>query len=95
MAQHVNDADYKVNRTIMTPKNVDVDKINEILISMFPSEEKEYTSWDTVVEDTNNLFQEEFLNSLNPSCLPSHKIVLKVAFPIMLFEKCGARTWTM
>ncbi|XP_073133484.1 uncharacterized protein [Henckelia pumila] len=86
MVQHVHDANYMVSRAIITPKNVDVDKINEILISKFPGEEIEYTSWDTVEEDKNNLFQEEFLNSLNPSGLPPHRIVLKVGCPIMLLR---------
>ncbi|XP_073041888.1 uncharacterized protein [Primulina eburnea] len=67
MLNHVNDENYMVDRAIITPKNVDVDNINQMLILKFPGEEKEYTSWDSVEDDNHNLFQEEFLNSLNPS----------------------------
>ncbi|XP_073035205.1 uncharacterized protein [Primulina eburnea] len=48
MTNHVNDENYMVNRAIITPKNVDVDNINQMLILKFPGQEKEYTSWDSV-----------------------------------------------
>ncbi|XP_073121738.1 uncharacterized protein [Henckelia pumila] len=41
MVEHINDANYMVSRAIITPKNADVDKINELLISKFPGEERE------------------------------------------------------
>ncbi|XP_073129676.1 uncharacterized protein [Henckelia pumila] len=86
MTDHVHDANYMIDRAIITTKNVDVDEINEILIFNFPGEEKVYTSWDSVEDDNNNLFQEEFLNSLCPSGLPPHQITLKVGCPIMLLR---------
>ncbi|KAG8383603.1 hypothetical protein BUALT_Bualt04G0031100 [Buddleja alternifolia] len=55
MIDHANDANYMVGRAIITPRNVDVDKINEMLIGLFPSEEKVYTSWDSVDDDNHNL----------------------------------------
>ncbi|XP_073033758.1 uncharacterized protein [Primulina eburnea] len=86
MINHVNDENYMVHRAIITPKNIDVDNINQMLILKFYGEEKEYTSWDSVKDDNHNLFQEEFLNSLRPSGLPPHKIILKVGSPIMLLR---------
>ncbi|XP_073137506.1 uncharacterized protein [Henckelia pumila] len=86
MIEYINDANYMVSRAIITPKNTDVDKINEILISKFSGEELEYVSWDFVEDDNNNIFQEEFLNSLSPSGLPPHRIVLKVGCPVMLLR---------
>ncbi|XP_073030705.1 uncharacterized protein [Primulina eburnea] len=86
MINHVNDENYIVHRAIITPKNIDVDNINQMLILKFPGEEKEYTSWDSVEDDNHNLFQEEFLNSLSPSGLPPHKIIFKVGSPIMLLR---------
>lgn len=86
MIDHINDANYMVGRAIITPKNVDVDNINEIIIHKFPGEEREYTSWDSIEDDNHNLFQEEFLNSLSPSGLPPHRIVLKVGSLIMLLR---------
>ncbi|XP_073038006.1 uncharacterized protein [Primulina eburnea] len=78
--------DHTMGRAIITPKNVDVDNINQMLILKFPGEEKEYTFWDSVEDDNHNPFQEEFLNSLSPSGLPRHRIILKVGSPIMLLR---------
>ncbi|XP_073153790.1 uncharacterized protein [Henckelia pumila] len=86
MTKNINNANYMVGRAIITQKNVDVDIINDILISKFNGEEKEYVSWDSVEDVNNNLFQEEFLNSLSPSGLPPHRITLKVGCPIMLLR---------
>ncbi|XP_073137513.1 uncharacterized protein [Henckelia pumila] len=86
VSDHVNDANYMVDRAIITTKNLDVDEINEMLNLKFPGEEKVYTSWDSVEDDNNNIFQEEFLNSLCPSGLLPHRITLKVGCPIMLLR---------
>lgn len=86
MINHVHDANYMVDRAIITTKNVDVDEINEIMILRFRGEEKVYSSWDSVEDDNNNLFQEEFLNSLCPSGLPPNRITLKLGCPIMLLR---------
>ncbi|XP_073024265.1 uncharacterized protein [Primulina eburnea] len=59
--------------------------INHVNDENFPREEKEYTSWDSVEDDNHNFFPEEFLNSLCPSGLPPHKIILKVG-PVMLLR---------
>ncbi|XP_073031217.1 uncharacterized protein [Primulina eburnea] len=58
MINHVNDEKYIVDRAIITPKNVDVDNINQMFILKFPGEKKEYTSWDSVEDDNHNIFQE-------------------------------------
>ncbi|KAL0366919.1 UNVERIFIED_CONTAM: hypothetical protein Sradi_3582000 [Sesamum radiatum] len=86
MIDHVNDANYMVGRAIITPKNIDVDKINEVLIGLFPGQEKVYTSWDSVDDDQHNLYKAEFLNSLRPSGLPSHLLILKRGSHIMLLR---------
>ncbi|XP_073139112.1 uncharacterized protein [Henckelia pumila] len=86
MTYRVHDANYMVDGAIITTKNVDVDEINEILILKFLEEEKVYTSWDSVEDDNNNIFQVEFLNSLCPSGLPPHRITLKVGCPTMLLR---------
>lgn len=37
-------------------------------------------------EDTHNLYQQEFLNSISPGRLPTLKLVLKIGAPIMLLR---------
>ena len=53
---------------------------------MFPGIEQIYYSFDSVEDDTNNLYQPEFLHSLAPGGLPPHKLTLKVGSPIMLLR---------
>ena len=43
--------------------------LNEKLIEMFPGESRIYYSFDSIVDDTQNYYQEEFLNMLTPNGL--------------------------
>ncbi|KAG8375854.1 hypothetical protein BUALT_Bualt09G0002400 [Buddleja alternifolia] len=87
MVDHADDANYMVGRAIITPRNIDVDNINQMLIELFPSEERVYTSWDSVDEDNNNnLYIAELINSLSISGLPPHQLTLKRGSPIMLLR---------
>ncbi|CAJ2672233.1 unnamed protein product [Trifolium pratense] len=71
------DASYMTQRAILTPKNDDVQKLNDILINQFPGEEHNSLSFDEVEGDTHNLYQQEFLNSINQDGLPPHILKLK------------------
>ncbi|XP_021721998.1 ATP-dependent DNA helicase PIF1-like [Chenopodium quinoa] len=75
-----------VQRAIITPTNDEVDMLNEKILTEFVGEEKTYYSCDTVPEDRQNLYQQEFLNSLSFGGLPPHILKLKVGSPIMLLR---------
>ena len=66
-----------INRAILTPKNDCVDEINNLLIKKFPGEVTRYYSFDMTIDRTEQGLQEDFLNSLTPSGLPPHKLMLK------------------
>ncbi|CAL5396268.1 unnamed protein product [Camellia sinensis] len=83
---HSFDAEYMVSRGIITPRNEDVDKLNEKIIQRFPGESRVYHSFDKVENDTQNLYQQEFLNSISPGGMPPHALHLKVGAPIMLLR---------
>lgn len=72
----------------MSPRNESVNEINKIIMEKVPGEFKSYKSIDTVcnIEDTQMHYPQEFLNSLNPSGLPSHELQLKVGTPVMLLR---------
>jgi flagellar biosynthesis GTPase FlhF len=79
--------------TILTTKNYLVNQINDKIISIFPGELQEYLSHDSVelenITNNNNVQQfypTEFLNSLNVSGLPPHRLLLKKDSPIMLLR---------
>ena len=60
-------------RAILASRNDHVDKINNKLISQFPGESKIFNSFDSAEDDTNNYYQEEYLNTLTPNGLPPHR----------------------
>ncbi|KAK8942878.1 hypothetical protein KSP39_PZI009132 [Platanthera zijinensis] len=83
---HNTEAEYMETRTLITPLNEDVNKLNEKCLEMFPGDETTYYSFDTVSDDNHNLYLPEFLNSINPGNLPTHKLTLKRGCPIMLLR---------
>lgn len=72
ISHHNNDERYMVERAIITPLNEDTNKINEKVLERFPGDTKVYYSFDSVPDDTRNLYQQELLNSTVTSELPPH-----------------------
>jgi ATP-dependent DNA helicase PIF1 len=70
----------------LSTKNENVDKINMRFIDRFSEQEMVYHSFDVVVDDPNNNYPPEFLNSLTPSGLPPHILKLKVNCPVILLR---------
>ncbi|XP_020255466.1 uncharacterized protein LOC109832529 [Asparagus officinalis] len=79
-------AEYMTQLAILSTRNEYVDGLNKKLIALFPGEAKTFFSFDEAVDDTNNYYQEEFLNTLMPNGLPPHKLILKRNCPIMLLR---------
>ena len=87
MAQHINDPSWFANRAILTPKNADVDTLNDDIIERINCDMQNLYSTDTVsAEDNSAIYPPEFLNSLNISGLPPHKLRLKVGCTVMLLR---------
>ena len=85
--QHFKDLDWLSERAILAPKNDCVNSINFDIVSLLPGESKLYKSVDTVTDpDQAVQYPTEFLNSLEPSGMPSHKLLLKVGAPIILLR---------
>ncbi|CAK8562419.1 unnamed protein product [Lathyrus sativus] len=74
---HCWDALYMVQIAILTPTNDDVQKLNDIIIDQFPREEHNLLSFDEVGGDNNNLYQQEFLNSIAQGSLPPYILKIK------------------
>ncbi|XP_050374857.1 uncharacterized protein LOC126792486 [Argentina anserina] len=83
---HVNDPSYMVERAIITPKNDDVDVLNEMIIQRVSGPQRTLYSFDSVEDDTRNLYQQEFLNSISPSGMPPHQLTIKKGAPLMLLR---------
>ena len=82
---------YIAHRTILTPKNEHVDKINAHIMSLFPGKSFVYKSADTIAEEELfHTYPTEFLNSLSLSGLPPHEMELKIGSPVMLLRNLRA-----
>ncbi|XP_022030336.1 uncharacterized protein LOC110931242 [Helianthus annuus] len=92
-----NDRNYFRDKAILAPKNEVVHEINDRLFSLFPGDEKEYLSSDSLclTEDANptqqRIYSPDVLNGLKVSDLPNHRLVLKVGFPVMLLRNINQR----
>jgi len=89
--QCFNDHRWLCERAILAPKNDSVNAINLQIQQQLPGEDVLYKSIDTVV-DTDQAVQypTEFLNSLEPSAMPLHRLALKTCSPIMLLRNLDA-----
>ncbi|KAL2947267.1 hypothetical protein AAZX31_20G062100 [Glycine max] len=90
--QHYKDSKFLQPRAILASTNEIVDHINDYVLSLIPSEEREYLSSDSI-EKSDTIESEgfstittEFINSLSTSRPPNHKIKLKVDSRIMLLR---------
>jgi len=78
-------------RAILAPKNDSVTSINNKILSMFQAHQQTYLSIDNLTDQDNVIdIPIEFLNSLNPSGLPPHKLDLKIGAPIILMRNLNA-----
>jgi len=84
--QHLPDG-YFLDRTILTPRNVQVHEINtSILEAIQPQEKITYISADSITDREYDYIQPEVLHSLNPARFPLHKLELKNGAPLMLLR---------
>jgi ATP-dependent DNA helicase PIF1 len=71
----------------MTPKNAEVNIINDFVLEKFVGEESVYFSADCASNEERQLqFPPEFLNSIEFGGLPPHKLKLKIGCPVMLLR---------
>ncbi|KEH27634.1 PIF1-like helicase [Medicago truncatula] len=79
-------------RGILAPTLDSVEHVNEYMMSLIPSEEKEYLNSDSVCRSGENSdvqsewFTTEFLNGIKSSGIPNHRLKLKVGCPVMLMR---------
>jgi hypothetical protein len=86
-------------RAILSPRNDDVCVINEkVLNKLINVEEKCFQSIDTLTDEFGEFNAEdqanipvEFLNSLNPSSLPPHKLKLKIGCIVILLRNLSLK----
>ena len=70
LEEHATSAAYMSSRAILSTKNEHLDRLNVMMIDRFSGEEKVYHSFGTVLDDPQNHFSIDFLNSITPNGLP-------------------------
>ncbi|ONM35627.1 DNA helicase-like protein [Zea mays] len=70
--ENMSNTSYITSREILSTRNDWVDMINMRMIDRFQGEQMMYHSFDTAVDDPNNYYPSEFLNTLTPNGLPPH-----------------------
>ena len=79
-------------RAILAPTNKQVDSINNQITDGFPGQPNILTSSDELINpDDLSRFNIEYLNSLNPSGLPTHRLFLKCGMPLMLLRNLNPK----
>ncbi|KAK9749545.1 hypothetical protein RND81_02G133500 [Saponaria officinalis] len=73
-------------KAILTPKNEDVDFINQMLVTKQAGHASEYKSFDEAIDITTEQYPIEFLNTFRHSGLPPHHLVLKKNSLIILLQ---------
>ena len=84
---HYIDMTWLSQRCILPPLNETIRSINTKLVEQLPGQGVEYRSIDTVPDETQAAqFPVKFLNTLEMSGLPSHKLLLKAGAPIIIMR---------
>jgi ATP-dependent DNA helicase PIF1 len=92
LAENCGNADYMVSKAILTPKNVNVDIITDIIMEKIPGEFVSYPSADSIdlpedsITEQPQLYSPEFLRSLRIPELPPGELKLKIGVPIILLR---------
>jgi ATP-dependent DNA helicase PIF1 len=80
------DSNYITSRAILSSKNDGVDRINMKMINKFQGDKRIYHSFDEAVDDPNNYYPSEFLNTLKHNGLSPHVLKLKKNCPVILLR---------
>ncbi|GAU29146.1 hypothetical protein TSUD_59130 [Trifolium subterraneum] len=78
------------DEAILAPTLEVVQEVNDFLLSMIPGESRDFLSCDTPCKSDedhsvqNEWFTSDFLNDIQCSGIPNHRLTLKVGVPIML-----------
>lgn len=87
LATNLSDPKWLDGRCILTPTNINVDKINHAMVLKSPHQEENQFSADSVDNEQDaRSFSVEYVNSLNPTGLPNHRITVKKGVPLMLLR---------
>lgn len=85
--------DFYQGKAVLTPKNVDVEEMNERMMNRLSGEATSLLSADSIApgDDHASHYPVEFLNTINLSGLPLHHLKVKVGSVLMLIRNLSPR----
>ncbi|XP_070196534.1 uncharacterized protein [Littorina saxatilis] len=87
LQEHYTSSEWLAQRAIISPLNKTVNKLNGMLMSDFPGDERLYKSIDKAINDEEVvIYPQELLNSIEISGLPPHELTLKPGAPIIILR---------
>jgi ATP-dependent DNA helicase PIF1 len=92
LGNHIGDADYLRQRSVLCAVSDDADEVNTQIMDVIGGKPRDLLSVDSIVhdgqqnEDMNAMFTLEFLNGLTSSSLPPHKLTFKIGCPVILLR---------
>jgi ATP-dependent exoDNAse (exonuclease V) alpha subunit len=92
LSTNFNKAGWMEGRAILAPTNKQVDNLNNSIADSFPGNPIVLTSSDELINpDDFQRYNYEYLNSLSPSGLPSHRLFIKPGMPLMLMRNLNPK----
>ena len=83
----ISNSTYFLDKAILAPLNDTVNAINDKIIETFPGEAMTYLSMDsTMLIDDSVHYPPEFLNSIELSGVPPHRLTLKIGCPVIIMR---------
>ncbi|XP_064641932.1 ATP-dependent DNA helicase PIF1-like [Lineus longissimus] len=92
--QNLQDPRILTNTVILTPTNDHALRMNDTITRKLPGTPKTYASADRVIckdEEEAQQYPLEFLNSLTPTGMPPHRLILKPGVIVMLLRNLDIR----
>jgi ATP-dependent DNA helicase PIF1 len=92
LIRNMGDYNFFQNRAILAPTLHFVEKVNDYVMSLLPSEEREYLSCDSICKCDEDIgvdrrwITTEFLNDIKCSGIPNHRLKFKIGVPVMLLR---------
>ncbi|XP_028752796.1 uncharacterized protein LOC114712427 [Neltuma alba] len=92
LLQNLDSSSYFNDRAILAPTSEIVNQVNDYMCLLLLGDSVDYLSYDSVYKSSQNndgfkdLHTTKFLNTINTSGMPVHKLTFKVGMPIMLLR---------
>ncbi|CAH9117162.1 unnamed protein product [Cuscuta europaea] len=90
LQNNLSNFDYLEERAILAPTLDIVEGINNYILSMLPGQEVKYFSYDSICPTAasssgeDDIYPQEYLNSISISGLPNQVLSLKIGVPVIL-----------